>query len=174
MSDPKGTKAAVDQLMQGATLPAGGEQLGLLDPIAPAGEPPRASIEGQLRQGPGRRPGSRNRRTQEMVDYLLSKYPIPLEGLLRIASMSIDEIRAELKCDALEAGQERRLALIAALPYIHQRQPIAVDVTNHKAVHLTIVEGDPDAFGGDDDEIVTVQARVVSVQDVSKGEKDDV
>lgn len=175
MTDPKGTKAAVDAAMQatGGGLPAESEQLGLLDPLAPAGEPPAASIEGQLRQGPGRRPGSRNRRTQEIVDYLMAKYPMPLEGLLRIASMSIDELRGELKCTAFEAGQERRLAMIAALPYLNQRQPIAVDVTNHKFVHLTILEGG-DGLDGDDPDIVTVQAQIVSVQDVSDKASDDV
>jgi hypothetical protein len=171
MSEPKGTKAAVDQLMQDAQLPATGEQLGLLDPVAPAGEVPRVVLDGARR---GRPAGSRNRRTQEIVDYLTAKYPLPLEGLLRLAAMSIDEIRAELGCSALEAGQERRHALVAVLPYIHQRQPIAVDVTNHKMVHLTIVEGGDELGASGDDDVVTVQAQIVSVQDVSDKEGSDV
>lgn len=171
MSDPKGTKAAVDQLMAGATLPATAEQLGLLDPVAPPGEVPSAVLDGARR---GRPPGSRNRRTQEIVDYLTSKYPLPLEGLLRMAAMSIEEIVAELGCTKLEAQQEKRQAWIATLPYIHQRQAIAVDVTNHKMVHLTIVEGSDEPGAEGDDDVVTVQATIVSVQEVKAMTDDDV
>ena len=177
MADKKGMKSAVELAMKagdGASLPGDqAQQLSLIEPVTPPGNQPEAVQEALLRAR-GRPPGARNRRTEEWVEYLMTRYTSPLEGLLRLATMTLEEIMAEAKCKRLEALQERRHAMIAALPYIHQRQPIAVDVTNHKVVNLTIIDGELGQDLGDDPDIVTVQARVVTIEDNQQlSDKDD-
>jgi hypothetical protein len=110
------------------------EQLDLL------GLPERGSSPAP-RRGPGRPAGARNRRTQEWVEYLQSRYASPLEVLAQIATAPIAELAKALGCKPLEALQEKRQAAIALAPFLHQRQAIAVDVTNRREVRLIIETG---------------------------------
>jgi hypothetical protein len=112
---------------------------------------------------PGRRKGSRNRRTEAMAQYLLAKYRHPLERLAQIYSAPTEELAASLGCTKLEALAEQRLSIIAALPYVQPKLPLAVDLTNHKVITLTINE-DPHVAGNageDNDEIITLTATVL-------------
>jgi hypothetical protein len=117
--------------------------------------------ERELRDGrKGRPPGSRNKRTLEMANYLLSRYSSPLEVLAQIATARVDDLAASLGCKKLEALQEKRLAAIALVPFLHQKMPVAVDITNRKVVHLDVtIDGDA-ALPADESEI-TLTARVV-------------
>jgi hypothetical protein len=141
MSD--GTKTAVDLAVAQAAEagePEGAEQFDLL------GMPSLSELQESMvaaRRGPGRPKGARNRRTTATVDYLLARHTMPLEGLLSMAEMGVDELAKRLKCSPLEAWQEKRLCWAAALPYCHQRQAIAVDVTSHGMVQL-VVEASPE------------------------------
>jgi hypothetical protein len=112
----------------------------------------------------GRPPGSRNRRTVEMVDYLLSRYTSPLEGLLAIAQARVDELAERLQCSKLEALQEKRFAWAAALPYLHQRQPLAVNLNSHKLVQLTIIDGDAPAEAAGE-ATISIAARLVEIEE---------
>lgn len=142
-----GVTAALAAVAQGEAPGDDGEQLDLLGlPLSVAGIEAVAAI-GQ-RRGPGRPLGSRNKRTVDWTDFLLSRYGSPLEVLAQIATRSVAELQRQLRCSALEAFQEKRHAAVALLPYLHQRQAVAVDVTNRQVVHLTIVDQAPDA-GGD-------------------------
>jgi hypothetical protein len=110
------------------------EWLGL-PPVAPG-------REGMVQpRGRGRPPGSRNRRTMELAAYLLATHRSPLETLVKIANTPVAELAARLNCSPLDALDQIRLCAIAAAPYLHARMPVAVDVTNHRVVHLTIQEG---------------------------------
>lgn len=110
----------------------------------------------------GRQAGTRNRRTLEWANYLLSRYTSPLEVLAQIGATPTDQLAAGLKCTLLEALQERRLAAIALAPFVHQKQAIAVDVTNNKVVHLTIaVEAGDGPMGGDDREVLDLMVNPV-------------
>ena len=93
------------------------------------------------RRAAGRPAGRRNLRNQRVADYLLGQYPDPLEGLVRMAAMPLEGLADALGCSRFEAAQEQRLCRIAALPYLHQRQAIAVDMTHRTQVELTIVDG---------------------------------
>lgn len=93
------------------------------------------------RRAAGRPAGRRNLRNQRVADYLLGQYPDPLEGLVRMAAMPLEALADALGCSRFEAAQEQRLCRIAALPYLHQRQAIAVDMTHRTQVELTIVDG---------------------------------
>lgn len=94
---------------------------------------------------PGRPLNSRNKRTVEMAQYLLSRYRSPLETLAQIQSTPIKELAASIGCTQLEALQEVRLAAIALKDHLHSKMPVAVDVTNTKIIHLTITEEAPPA-----------------------------
>ena len=130
--------------------------LGLPRPIvsAPDGA---ASPE---RRGPGRPPGSRNRRTVQWVDFLLRRYASPLEVLAQMATARVEDLKNQLGCNALEAFQEKRHAAIALAPFLHQRQPLALNVTERKVVYLTISTDKPDSRIVDA-ESVTLAAELV-------------
>jgi hypothetical protein len=98
-------------------------------PIAPPPAP----------RGVGRPPGSRNRRTEQVAAYLVSRYGDPLEGLLSIAMRPTGELIREMARIATETGvkidsavgpgttvmaalQMQRAAMEAALPYIHAKR----------------------------------------------------
>jgi len=101
------------------------------------------------RDGPGRPAGSRNKRTVEMANYLLSRYTSPLEVLAQIAAAPIDELSKSIGCTRLEALQEKRLAAIALKDHLHSKMPVAVDVTSRKVVYLTMeLPPDPGGTGG--------------------------
>lgn len=117
----------------------------------------RAENAAQLR-GPGRPPGARNKRTLEWAEYLLTRYASPLEVLAQMAVARVDELAASLGCTKLEAFQEKRQAAIALVPYVHQKQPLAVNLNNKTFVYLTINEGDENGPRDDD---ITLTARVV-------------
>mgnify|MGYP001556561073 FL=1 len=131
------------------------EQLDLI------GAPENAAVIAlrEKRKGPGRPAGARNRRTLEMANFLLSRYASPLEVLAQIATARVDLLTASIGCTKLEALQEKRLAALALLPYLHQKMPVAVDVTNRKVVHLTIVEGE--AGGQPEGEEITLTGHIV-------------
>ena len=76
--------------------------------------------------------------------------------------MGILELAAFLGCTPFEAAQEKRLASVAVLPYLHKRQAVAIDLTNHKVVHLHI--GDLGAMDASEDDQVTILGDVEVVQ----------
>jgi hypothetical protein len=69
----------------------------------------------------GRPPGQRNRRTQEWIDFLLSRFRSPLEELLAIGTKDVEEIRKDYKLDAVQALQVKIKCLEACLPHLHPR-----------------------------------------------------
>ena len=160
----QGAKTAVDMVL--AQMEQAGEPeqidledlLGLPRPVAgaPATDAPR---------GPGRPPGSRNRRTVQWAEFLLSRYASPLEVLAQMTVASVAELKAQLGCSALEAYQEKRHAAVALAPFLHQRQPLALNLTERKVVYLTI-QHETGPIGQDPDS-VTLEARVVRDQGLS-------
>jgi hypothetical protein len=146
------------------------EQLDLL------GLPEPKTLEGRelvAQRAAGRPLGSRNKRTIREVNWLLSVYQDPRAVLLAIAQAPVDELAARLGCTAMEALQEKRLAAIGVLPYVAQKQPLAVDLTNHKVVHLHIDSDFGGSDGSDDGvglslRVVDGTAEIVSIEDASK------
>lgn len=115
------------------------------------------------RRGPGRPKGSANKRTTELAAYLLSRYTSPIEVLAQIATAHVGQLAKSINCTKLEALQEKRLAAIALAPYLHAKMPVAVDLTNHKMIHLTITEDSQAASnaGSEDDDVITLTATVL-------------
>lgn len=127
--DPKGTKVALRATLrrdaeaerleaerQPSLLPDddGGSEAAV--PLVPA------------RRGPGRPPGSQNKRTAEFVDYLRAQYRSPLQVMAEIWSRPAPQLAAELGCSVLEAFQEQRRAAEASLPYWEQKRPMPVEL----------------------------------------------
>ncbi len=87
------------------------------------------------KRGPGRPPGSRNKRTERTVAFLLARHRDPREILLEMAAANVHDLAALYGCSPFEAAQEKRLAAIAVLPYVAARiTPEVVD--NRQIVHL--------------------------------------
>jgi len=133
------------------------EQLDLL-PLADPRAVDRKGKTGERFQaaprGPGRPKGARNKRTAEMVEYLSRKYTSPLEAAMQVYSRSVHDLAEELGCDPLDAMKLQLGAINATLPYIHQRQPQAVDVSGAGVVGIAFVTADGSemhADGGDPD-----------------------
>lgn len=138
-----GTKAALDVALAEKPPPTLAEQLEFF------GLPNTAKVRRALAQHPkiGRPEGSKNRRTVEMADYLLSQFTSPLVALARIYSTPVEVLAAALQCTKLEALQEIRLAAIAVKDHVHPKMPVAVNV-NNREIHLHIVETLPVSDAG--------------------------
>lgn len=118
-----------------ALLPA--QQLGLLpdqEAATPAGE-------GGKR--PGRPPGSVNKRTAEWVEYIEARYRSPLVFLAEAFNRPVGVLAAELGCEPLEAFKLQVDAAKNLAPYLHQKQPLAVQVDGKGVVYLQLE--DPNA-----------------------------
>lgn len=120
----------------GDAFPTQHELLGLPDS-------PSAVALREKRRG-GRPPGARNKRAEDVARAVIEGLGDPLLHLAAIATADVGELMAH-GLSAHEAIQEKRLAAIGVLPYLHQRKPLAVDVTGRQVVHLTIETGFGDA-----------------------------
>lgn len=142
-----GEKTALDIANRERPLDVGEEieQVDLLDGLGLPINEKVLKLRAERTGKPGRPLNSRNKRTVEMAQYLLSRYRSPLETLAQIQATPINELAASLGCTQLEALQEIRLAAIALKDHMHSKMPVAVDVTNTKIIHLTITEDAPPA-----------------------------
>lgn len=160
MSDEtkQGLTAALALIGTGAAPAAepAGEQAGLFDQDATDAPMPFKPVDRTGR--PGRPAGAKNRRTEEWVQYLLSRYRSPLVMLLEMASRSPKDLARELELYVYhegiairdvtgepvlatgEAFKAQVAAAIAALPYLHQKLPLAIDVKTPERGLLVIGE----------------------------------
>lgn len=89
-------------------------------------------------RGRGRKPGSRNKRTEEVRGYLLSRYAHPLEVLAQIYSRPVDQLSAELGCSKKEAAFLQVRAAAEVAPFVEGKMPVAVDITTRGDFTLLI------------------------------------
>lgn len=120
-------------------------------PLSPAQSGPKG----------GRPKGARNKRTEEWVNHILSRYRSPLIGLAEIAARPVRQLAVELEMYArspstglvlyggdgqpvlrsdalLEVLKIQKAAMAELAPYLHQRQPQAVEVQT-KARGLLVI-----------------------------------
>ena len=153
MAERTGLAAVVADAGAGQALPIGeAEQMDMLGLALPQDRRPR-----------GRPAGQRNVRVQRTADYLLARYRDPLEGLVAMAAMGVDELASALGCTKLEAFGEKRQCATAAIPYLHSRMPIAVNVSVDLPM---LVMADPRDFAAAE----TVEGEIEEIQVVSEGE----
>ena len=112
------------------------------------------------RGGPGRPPGVRNRRTEEWINYLLSKYTSPVEVMLRVANMGVEDLRGALSCSAAEALEIILKAANYSAPFVHARSPEIGIIADPAKVAWGGVPEPPQPSPGDDARDVTA-ARVI-------------
>jgi len=71
---------------------------------------------------PGTRAGIRNRRTEEWLDYFSNRgYRLPIESLMAVANLGVDELAKRLCCSALEAMNVIIRVNAEVAPYLHPR-----------------------------------------------------
>ena len=134
-----GLATAIATVGAGEAPASAAEQLALLP--AAAGET-LAEPVGLTERRIGRPAGARNRRTKEMVDWLLNARGLkpPLEFLLELLDKSTAEL-VDLGVKAEEALKLKVHAATAALPYVHQKQPMAVEAVG-KTAGLLVLPGE--------------------------------
>lgn len=103
-------------------------------------------------RGRGRPPGSRNRSTEEWSRFLLTRYRSPLIGMAEIAQASPLELQRELGgapvkgepggCSLVDALRLIMQAQQALAPYLHQKQPTAIDGGGVAMMQVIINAGD--------------------------------
>lgn len=118
--------------------------------------------EGQIQpqHRPGRKPGSKNRITGDLVRIIAARHDgkLPLQVITDYAMGELAAIERDFKCGALRAGEIKERLLVASLPYTAKKMPQAIDVNRRDYVVVQIGdvgESDQDLFG---DEGLTIDA----------------
>lgn len=135
-----GIEAVIDELVDDqveAWREGAADQLALIPTDRPAQDP--AAVR-EARGKRGRPKGARDRKTQELVAYLKSKYRHPLEALAEAWSRPVAVLAAELGCDKVKAYELQQEAAKASLPYWASKQPVAVSLEGKGVVQLIIGE----------------------------------
>lgn len=165
----EGLKTAVDLLreVRPDLVEREAAQLSLLPTPAAAADAAAGDDEAR-RSGPGRPPGSRNRRTEEWVDFLLRRYSSPLIGLAETYSRPVEVLAAELGCTKLEAFRIQQQAREAIAPYLHQKLPqaISIDAKSHATLVLELGGVRPGEAG--DDGVMVIEGTIVENQEVKR------
>jgi hypothetical protein len=136
-----GLKAAVDAVGVEAVEMQRAEQLALL-PTESLQADLRCGDEAAERSGAGRPPGSKNKRTAEWTDYILSRHVSPLVFLAQTYTRPAADLAKELKCKTEDAFRIQVAAAKELAPYVHQKQPVAVEVSSTGVVQL-VLEASP-------------------------------
>ena len=141
-----GIQSAVAELHDPSVPPVvPAEQLALL-PIKEVGKA-HAAEQGEVARGVGRPKGSINRSTAEWKEYILGRYRSPLVALAEIYSRSINDLAIELGHDPAnkltfeKAKELLQLQLQCAkelAPYVHQKQPMAIEGSGEGLMTLVI------------------------------------
>lgn len=168
-----GGLATVLQLLGAMGRPeaGGAEQVDLFEAEAPL---PLAPAAGPETRKAGRPAGSRNRSTSEWVNFFLSQNRSPLSVLGNIVSQPLEQLVDQLQTMAdkhavlrvgeaggmsvavarispLEVLKLQRDAAVALLPYIHRKQPMAVEIEQKQRGVVLIGDLDVTDLGDDDD-----------------------
>lgn len=139
-----GLSAALDVIQSKIMPPPLGKAVQMPLPIVVEPEGERdGEAQAVAVRGPGRPKGSRNKRTAEWIDYLLHDRQPPLLVLAETYSRPVDQLAEELGCSRFEAYKLQLYAAEKLAPYVHQKQPLAVEVDARGVVTLVIEGGLP-------------------------------
>ncbi len=140
---PGGVRAALEQVLDGEVEDADAVQAVLFDDLTDeetgaldAPSPLSAALPAKR----GRRKGSRNRRTEAVVSWLLAQHRHPLSVMMEAYSMTPQALADRLglvEPDLLEVFKLQLRMAEAVAPYVAQRQPQAVQVDARSAISLS-------------------------------------
>lgn len=87
----------------------------------------------------GRPKGATNKSTKEWVEFFLNRVKkSPLEFLGELYAQETDTLARKIRCERAEALKMQIAAANAVLPYIHQKQPTAVQVQTEELPTINI------------------------------------
>lgn len=89
----------------------------------------------------GRPRGSRNRRSEDLARFILSRYAHPLEVLAQTYSRPVEDLAAQLGCEPAAAMALQVRCAAEALPYFESKKPVAVQVDT-RMIQLVIAQGE--------------------------------
>lgn len=101
----------------------------------------------------GRPKGARNKATEQQKRAILATGQSPLAYL------------AGVWRDPALPTERRVQAAVAALPYLHKKQPIAVDVRQERVVHLTINLGEAPAIVDEQGDEITIEGELIELDE---------
>jgi hypothetical protein len=116
-----------------------------------------AEAEIERARGPGRPSGAVNRATRQMRDYILKNFSDPAVGLavtglrsgLQASLEAAIAIAGTLGCKPIEALDLMRKCSVDLMPYVHSKQPLAVQLTGRIAqLHIGLGQA-PERLAGD-------------------------
>lgn len=127
-------------------------------------------VEGEGPRGPGRPKGSRNKRTEEWIEFILANYGSPLVHLAKTMVADPADLAKAMGVKRAEATMRQQAAAIALLPYIHQKLPQSIELDKGVTVlNLTVVRPNETVQGVLDGSIIEV---VENQQDSDEGSGD--
>lgn len=139
-----GLKAALDTVFDKITPAPPGRAKQMPLPIVVEPEGVRdGEDQAVARRGPGRPKGSRGRRTDEWIAYLLHDRRPPLLVLAETYSRPVEQLAHELQCSKLDAFKLQLFAADKLTPFVHQKLPAEVQVDERGVVRLVIEGGLP-------------------------------
>lgn len=150
-SEKPGLKAALAETVRtDAPVPgaAAAQQLALL-PLRRVVQDEENAEPVSPPRGAGRPKGAKNKSTAEWREYLLSRYSAPLIALAETYSRTLAQFAADLGFKLEDLDFDQRLALFNVqlqcakemAPYVHQKQPIAIEGGEHGLIQLIINSG---------------------------------
>lgn len=149
-----GMKTVLAEEVRAGVPVAAAEQLALM-PLRQVGAEDGGAEPDVSSRGAGRPKGSRNKNTEEMRRWLLGRYRSPLEVMAETFSRSMVDLAKELgwqdpsPTQLLEILKLQLQCAKELAPYVHSKQPQAVDLGDQGLVQLIINTG---AHGAAQDE----------------------
>lgn len=112
-----------------------------------------AKLREAAKRGRGRPAGSKNRKSADLANYLLSMgYRDPALNLADLANATPGDLAAELSCDTVDAMELIRKANAELLPYFHSKRPTEIKVD--KRIMGVMVLGEMPTEAAQDDETI--------------------
>ncbi len=145
----KGISAAVEETMKITVAEAAADmrEQTTLPLIETGADAEGMALAKGARSGPGRPKGSKNKSSEEWAEYILKQYRSPLIFLAETYNRPVGLLAAELKCDRLEAFKIQMAAAKELAPYVHQKQPQALELGGEKGLVPLILGISPDFSG---------------------------
>ena len=146
------------------------EQLELLPMPLDMKEEEKTTNSGVMR-GRGRPSGSKNKNTEAWTKFFLNNYRSPLEILGETYSMKVGDLATKLNCKKEVAFKFQIAAAQAVAGYIHQKQPIAIDLQGEVLPMLVLADPNLIEFTQQEKEVEELGEFTAEIIDVTPEEK---